>query len=85
MALPANRVLISSSEKTLSIMSYRLVRLLSSQMSKTPWLEFAKSMPVWAIVVAHTASNWGTYTLLTNLPAYMKEVLKFDMRSVSEE
>lgn len=50
-------------------------------MRDTPWRAFATSMPVWAIVVAHTCSNWGTYTLLTNMPAYMKEVLKFDIKS----
>lgn len=50
--------------------------------SRTPWLKFVKSVPVWAIIVAHTFSNWGTYTLLTNIPTYMKEVLKFDIQSV---
>ena len=49
----------------------------------TPWLAFFKSKAVWAIIVGHTASNWGTYTLLTNIPTYMKEVLKFDIKSVS--
>lgn len=50
-------------------------------LSKTPWLSFAKSPAVWAICAGHTAGNWGSYTLLTNLPAYMKEVLKFDIKS----
>jgi len=49
----------------------------------TPWLQFAKSPAVWAIVAAHTCCNWGTYTLLTNIPTYMKEVLKFDIQSVT--
>jgi hypothetical protein len=26
-------------------------------------------------------SNWGTYLFLTSLPSYMKEVLKFDIKS----
>lgn len=46
-----------------------------------PWSSFARSGAVWAIVVAHTGSNWGTYTLLTNIPSYMREVLKFDIKS----
>ena len=37
---------------------------------------------MWAIVVTHMCANWGTYTFLTNIPTYMKEVLKFDIRSV---
>lgn len=47
----------------------------------TPWLQFAKSLPVWAIIVGHTCSNWVIYMLLTNMPAYMNEVLKFDIKA----
>jgi len=53
----------------------------TSHPQTTPWLTFAKSLPVWAIVVAHVCANWGTYTLLTNIPTYMKEILKFDIKS----
>ena len=35
-----------------------------------------------ALFVGHTTSNWGTYLFLTNIPTYMKEVLKFDIKSV---
>ncbi|CAL1548159.1 unnamed protein product [Lymnaea stagnalis] len=47
---------------------------------KTPWLAILKSMPVWAIFVAHTCCNWGEYTFLTNIPTYLKEVLHFDIK-----
>ncbi|KAK2181869.1 hypothetical protein NP493_378g02034 [Ridgeia piscesae] len=46
-----------------------------------PWSSFARSGAVWAIIVVHTGCNWGTYTLLTNIPSYMREVLKFDIKS----
>ena len=49
----------------------------------TPWGKFFTSLPMWAIIVAHTCANWGTYTLLTNIPTYMKEVLRFDIKAVS--
>ncbi|XP_013416429.1 sialin, partial [Lingula anatina] len=45
-----------------------------------PWLTFAKSPAVWAIIVAHTCNNWGNYTLMTSLPTFMKEVLAFDVK-----
>ncbi|XP_064643137.1 sialin-like isoform X2 [Lineus longissimus] len=45
-----------------------------------PWLSFVKSIPLWSICVTHIASNWGNYLLLTGLPTYMKDVLKFDMK-----
>ncbi|XP_014665689.1 PREDICTED: uncharacterized transporter slc-17.2-like isoform X2 [Priapulus caudatus] len=46
---------------------------------KIPWLKFLTSMPVWAIIVAHSCADWGTYTLLTQIPTFMKEVLKLDI------
>ena len=46
-----------------------------------PWLAIATSPPVYAIIIAHIGNNFGNYTLLTSLPTYMKEVLKFDIKS----
>ena len=40
------------------------------------------SIPMWAIIISHFANNWGFYTLLTNLPNYLKNVLKFDISQV---
>ena len=47
-----------------------------------PWLKILTSMPALAIFFGHSCSNWGTYLFLTSLPTYMKEVLKFDVKSV---
>lgn len=46
-----------------------------------PWKAIWTSMPVWAIIVAHTCSNWGWYMLLVKLPTYMRYILKFDIAS----
>ena len=48
-----------------------------------PWFAILKSMPNWAIVVSNICYDWGGYTFVTCIPAYMKEVLKFDISSVS--
>lgn len=37
-------------------------------------------MPFLAILVAHTCSNWGWYMMLIELPFYMKQVLKFNIK-----
>lgn len=50
--------------------------------SGAPWCAIMKSIPAWAIFIGHSCSNWGTYLFLTSLPLYMKEVLKFDIKSV---
>jgi len=38
------------------------------------------SIAVWAIILNHFAFNWANYTLLTWMPSYIKNVLKFDIQ-----
>jgi len=49
----------------------------------TPWKAIFKSPPVWVIIIAHTGHTWGLYTLLTELPTYMKTILNFDIKEVT--
>lgn len=37
-----------------------------------PWKAILTSPPVWAIVASHFSENWGFYTMLTQLPTFMK-------------
>lgn len=46
-----------------------------------PWGKIMTNVPMLALFFGHTCSNWGTYLFLTSLPTYMKEVLKFDVKS----
>ena len=50
---------------------------------KTPWGQFFRSPAVWAIIAAHVAENWGWYTLLTQLPTYLKKILHFSLQEAS--
>ncbi|XP_049766857.1 vesicular glutamate transporter 2-like [Schistocerca cancellata] len=45
-----------------------------------PWGKFLTSMPVWSIVMAHFCENWGFYTLLTQLPTFMKDAMHFNLK-----
>ncbi|XP_070174957.1 sialin-like [Littorina saxatilis] len=47
----------------------------------TPWKAMFTSRGMWAIMVAHMCGNYGAYMLLTQIPTYMKEVLKFDIKA----
>ena len=38
---------------------------------------------VWAILLANACGNYGAYMIMTQIPTYMKDVLKFDIKSVS--
>ena len=42
----------------------------------------ASSGAVWAIIAGSVAQGWGLYVFLTCLPTYMKEILRFDIKTV---
>lgn len=46
-----------------------------------PWKSLLTSMPFWAILVANFGNNWGFHLLLTELPEFLKRVLKKDIGS----
>lgn len=45
-----------------------------------PWRRVFTSLPFLAILVAHTCSNWGWYTLLIETSFYFKQVLHFNIK-----
>ncbi len=47
-----------------------------------PYKAIFTSVPFYAILIAHTAQNWGFYTLLSELPTYMSNILHFDIKEV---
>nr|XP_033794054.1 sialin [Geotrypetes seraphini] len=72
---PETHRTISPSEQDYILSSLR--NQLTSEKS-VPCGALIKSMPLWAIIVAHFSYNWTFYTLLTLLPTYMKDILQFD-------
>lgn len=50
-------------------------------MPPIPWMSILKSLPFWAILVAHMGHNYGYETLMTELPTYLKQVLHFDLKA----
>jgi len=47
----------------------------------TPWLRILTSGPFLVLVLAHCANNWGFWTLLTEIPTFMKNVLGMDIKN----
>jgi hypothetical protein len=39
-------------------------------------------MPFWAVLAAHIGQNYGYETLMTELPTFMKQVLRFNLKEV---
>ncbi|CAH0564805.1 unnamed protein product [Brassicogethes aeneus] len=49
--------------------------------TKVPWGQIFTSMPVWAIIITHGCSVFGYFTVVNQLPSYMKDVLHFNIKS----
>ncbi|CAL1677061.1 unnamed protein product [Lasius platythorax] len=45
-----------------------------------PWRSIITSGPVWAIVVTHACSVFGYFTVVNQLPTYMKYILHFNIK-----
>ncbi|KAF2291630.1 hypothetical protein GH714_027732 [Hevea brasiliensis] len=53
---------------------------LSREPVKTiPWGLILSKPPVWALIASHFCHNWGTFILLTWMPTYYNQVLKFNL------
>ncbi|GFY74558.1 putative inorganic phosphate cotransporter, partial [Trichonephila inaurata madagascariensis] len=46
----------------------------------TPWKSILTSIPVWALLAAHTGESWGFFTLLILAPTYLSNILHFDLK-----
>ncbi|KAH8407688.1 hypothetical protein KR222_010748, partial [Zaprionus bogoriensis] len=47
---------------------------------RTPWLRIISSLPFLSLLLAHCANNWGFWTLLTQIPTFLKSVLGMDIK-----
>lgn len=46
-----------------------------------PWRHLLLSPPVWAIVITHGASVFGYFTVVNQLPTYIKNILHFNIKT----
>lgn len=53
------------------------------QSPPVPYKSIITSLPFYAILFAHMGQNYGYETLMTELPTYMKQVLRFTLKEVS--
>ncbi|XP_010275629.1 PREDICTED: ascorbate transporter, chloroplastic-like isoform X2 [Nelumbo nucifera] len=52
---------------------------LKKPVSVIPWKLILSKAPVWALIISHFCHNWGTFILLTWMPTYYNQVLKFNL------
>ncbi|KAL2946225.1 hypothetical protein AAZX31_20G001800 [Glycine max] len=51
----------------------------NAPVSSIPWKLILSKAPVWALIISHFCHNWGTFILLTWMPTYYNQVLKFNL------
>ncbi|XP_031329598.1 putative inorganic phosphate cotransporter isoform X2 [Photinus pyralis] len=49
------------------------------QVTSTPWSSIFKSFPMWAILIGSFGQVWVLTTLMTNIPTYIANVLRFQI------
>lgn len=52
----------------------------SNEKLDIPWKAILTSTPVWALVFCQIGHDWGFFTMVTDLPKYMSDVLKFNVK-----
>lgn len=51
----------------------------SKDLGGTPWKAMLTSAPMWALIIAEVGHDWGLYTMITDLPKYMADVMHFNI------
>ncbi|XP_064611627.1 sialin-like [Liolophura sinensis] len=78
---PADHPRISAAERDYIQKSMGIASSHTDTEHKTPWVAILKSRSIWVVAFGHFCVNWLNLTLATDLPTYMKEVLKFDVKA----
>ncbi|KAL4708201.1 hypothetical protein ACJJTC_005343 [Scirpophaga incertulas] len=78
-ATPKTSNIISDAEKL--YIETSLGHLGEQKKLKTPWKKLFTSLPFIALIITHCGQNWGFWTLMTEIPSYMKQVLGVDIKS----
>lgn len=78
---PSSHPTISAAER--HYITSSLKDSIKKKTAPVPWRRMLTSPAVWAVGAANIGHAWGFYTLLTELPTYMDNVLHFDMKQNS--
>ena len=55
---------------------------LHQDLGPMPWKSILTSAPVWALVIGEVGHDWALYTMVSDLPKYMSDVMKFNPAAV---
>lgn len=80
-SVPADHKSISEDERRYIENSMTQARDSPRTVLPTPWKRIATSLPFISLLIVHCGQNWGFWTLLTEIPNYMKNVLGMDIKN----
>ncbi|XP_014367589.2 putative inorganic phosphate cotransporter [Papilio machaon] len=72
------------SDKEKKFLNENVTSLIHSQkadLDPVPWKALVRSVPLWSLIIAAIGHDWGYFTMVTDLPKYMTDVLKFNIKS----
>lgn len=75
---PRNSKMISDAERLYIQTSLGQVK--EQKKLKTPWKAILTSLPFISLIIVHCGQNWGFWTLMTQMPSYMKQILEVDIK-----
>lgn len=79
---PNTHPFISDSEKKFLNQNVDALSQTKEQaLDPTPWKALLRSVPLWALIIAAIGHDWGYFTMVTDLPKYMTDVLKFNIKA----
>ncbi|CAH0579081.1 unnamed protein product [Chrysodeixis includens] len=79
---PNTHPFISDSEKKFLNQNVdALIHTYAKRLDPIPWKALLRSVPLWALIIAGIGHDWGYFTMVTDLPKYMTDVLKFNIKS----
>ncbi|XP_060590780.1 uncharacterized transporter slc-17.2-like isoform X2 [Ruditapes philippinarum] len=80
---PNNHPRISSAERNLILKHVPEDTHTDRRKKKTdvPWTSILSYLPVYMVFLCHVCDTWTFYLLVTCLPLFLKEILKFDIES----
>uniref|UniRef100_A0A146L277 Putative inorganic phosphate cotransporter n=1 Tax=Lygus hesperus TaxID=30085 RepID=A0A146L277_LYGHE len=74
---PSQNPIISDAEKQYILQTAG--RSKEEDLPPTPWRSILTSVPLWGLIIAQIGHDWGLFTIQTDLPKYMKSVMKFSI------
>lgn len=74
---PGSDPYITAAER--NYIEYSLSKQTQDKEMKIPWKAIFKSTAVWAIIAAQFSEGWGFFTLQTQLPQFLNDVLNFNI------